>query len=199
MPRIAKHWFRFYSEALDSLKVEQLKPPLFKTWVKLLCLANVSHPRGTLPSNREIAFALRAPENVIDRAISDLIIAGLIDRVGDECVMHDWDEWQADRDVPPSQRGGDVTRRLEINHANVTGSARLRHANGTATSQVDHARVDQSGGEGKSGVEKSGLEQIITPLTPLAGGDRVGSRRKRDELKDDTSIRSRVKALNGRT
>ena len=50
-------WFRFYADALDDPKVQRLPPPIFKTWVNLLCLA--SKNEGNLPSAEECAFALR--------------------------------------------------------------------------------------------------------------------------------------------
>lgn len=83
-------WFRFYSEALDDPKVQRLSPPLFKTWVNLLCLASQSN--GDLPSIDDIAFKLRLSANDAEQQVSDLILAGLVDVScnGMKHAMHGW-------------------------------------------------------------------------------------------------------------
>ena len=126
--------------------------------------------------------------------ISALVARGFVDRNSDEYAMHDWHEWQADRDVPPSQRSGDTEQALAVNHANVTGSARLRHAKDAPTSRVDHARVDQSGVEGKSGVEQNRVDH---PPKPPQGGARVRGNRGATAIKDPGIKAALEKRRNG--
>lgn len=100
MPRSPRPWFRFYSEALESRKAQKLKPPLFKHWVNLLCLANIETPRGSLPCLEDIAFAMRPlSESAIADVLEELVALGMVDAFDGKFVMHDWDEWQPDSDV----------------------------------------------------------------------------------------------------
>ena len=115
MPPVARPWFRMYSDILDNQKVDLLSPVTLKVWLKLLALANLSKPRGSLPKLSLIAYRLRMDLSVVTSAIDELTTAGLVDQ-GEPPIMHDWDEWQKDRDVTP-------TRRLsQDSHANVTQS-----------------------------------------------------------------------------
>lgn len=87
-------WFRFHSEALDSKKVQDLSPVLFKFWINLLALANNEDPRGTLPGDEEVAFRLRIPPKKTSEWINELVGRGLVDDNPDTVVMHNWDKWQ---------------------------------------------------------------------------------------------------------
>lgn len=81
-------WFRFYDDALNDPKVQNLAPALFKAWVNLLCLASKND--GRLPEIRDIAFALRiAPGKTAD-IVKDLETAGLIDRDETGLLPHNW-------------------------------------------------------------------------------------------------------------
>ena len=126
MPPTARPWFRFYSDALQSRKAQKLKPNMFKHWVNLLCLANVQQSRGRLPCLQDIAFAFRMTDEATQDVIEELVTLKFIDPEGDAFVMHDWDEWQKDRDVSPSLRGG----KRDDNRANVTLTSRQSHAIG---------------------------------------------------------------------
>lgn len=140
MPRVARPWFRFYSEALESLKVHELPDRLFKPWLLLLCLANVNRPRGTLPSLPKIAFGLRVKEDRVAAILSALIDARLIDYDGTRYAMHDWDEWQAGRDVAPSLRDESA----EINHGNDADSAQENHDRVEKSRNRKDAETEQS-------------------------------------------------------
>lgn len=96
-------WFRMYADVLDDPKVQKLPPPLFKAWVNLLCLA--SRHGGVLPEIGDIAFALRADENVTRDIIRDLVGRGLIDE-GDALSPHNWDgrQFKSDQDDTASER-----------------------------------------------------------------------------------------------
>jgi hypothetical protein len=88
-------WFRFYNEALDDPKVQKLSPVLFKHWVNLLCLANLSKPRGQLPNADTIAFRLRLSPEKANAILVELADIGLIDvsEYGD-IEPHNWKERQ---------------------------------------------------------------------------------------------------------
>jgi hypothetical protein len=108
-------WFRMYHATLDNPKVQKLPGEQFKTWVNLLCLA--CRTGGRLPSDADIAFALRVPETKVKPLLKRFIDAELIDANGDELVMHDWDVLQFKSDVST----GRVKRHRE-RHRNVSGN-----------------------------------------------------------------------------
>lgn len=83
-------WFRLYDDLLDDPKCQQLTPSLFKHWINLLCLANKSESRGTLPDIKAIAFRLRLSHGKTTAIISDLVACGLIDRDGETLRPHNW-------------------------------------------------------------------------------------------------------------
>lgn len=95
-------WFRFYAEALDDPKVQKLEPSTFKHWVNLLCLAAKND--GVLPSQDDIAFALRIDEIACQSLLDRLLIAGLIDILkgghnGSRIAPHGWSQRQYKSDV----------------------------------------------------------------------------------------------------
>jgi hypothetical protein len=86
-------WFRFYSEALDDPKVQNLDGETFKGWVNILCLA--ARHGGVLPSIEDIAFALRIDEIAAISLVDRLRIATLIDTLkggvdGVRIAPHGW-------------------------------------------------------------------------------------------------------------
>ena len=82
-------WFRFYSEAMNDPKVDKLQPTLYKTWVKLLCLA-CQHPTGKLPSIDDVAYQLRLSVHDAQQQIDELILGGLIDISQSGMIPHNW-------------------------------------------------------------------------------------------------------------
>ena len=95
---MAMKWFRFYTEALNSKKVQDLTPVLFKFWVNLLALANNEAPRGSLPDDAEVAFLLRLPPRRVVGWMAQLRERGLVDAESDTNVMHNWEKWQMPSD-----------------------------------------------------------------------------------------------------
>lgn len=91
-------WFRMYSEVLHDPKVQKLSPALFKSWVNLLCLANDSEPRGTLPPMADVAFALRLSEAATRKTVEQLCDAGLFDDDGVSVTAHGWENRQKKSD-----------------------------------------------------------------------------------------------------
>lgn len=82
-------WFRFYAEALNDPKVDRLNPTLYKTWVKLLCLA--CENGGKLPSTDDIAYALRLSVQDAQQHVDELILYCLIDIAADGTRSpHNW-------------------------------------------------------------------------------------------------------------
>lgn len=117
MPPTPHPWFRMYSGTLDNLKVKKLKPALRWQWLELLMLANVSKPRGTLPEIDVIAYRLRITEEAARAFRLEMVARKLVDIKNGAYVMHDWDDWQKDRDVAPSKRVTKVTLSSPVNHA----------------------------------------------------------------------------------
>lgn len=102
-------WFRFYNEALDNPKVQKLDGSTFKLWVNLLCVA--SRNDGKLPSNPDLAFALRIDEIALESLLDRLLIGGLIEvrkggPNGSYIAPHDWEErqYKSDTSTPRVKR-----------------------------------------------------------------------------------------------
>lgn len=89
-------WFRFYSEVLHDPKVQKLSGNDFKAWVNLLCLANESDPRGSIPPDADVAFALRIPVTKAAQITTRFMEWGLLDVDEDvhRLVIHKWNKWQ---------------------------------------------------------------------------------------------------------
>lgn len=103
-------WFRFYHEALNDPKVQQLRPELFKHWVNLLCVANLTTPRGTFPNLDDVSFLMRLPKPKIVSIIDELSELGLIDRVEGILKPHNWEARQ--------RRSDDVAKRVAKHRGN---------------------------------------------------------------------------------
>lgn len=95
-------WFRFYNEALDDPKVQQLDPVVFKHWVNLLCIA--CRHDGKLPNHDAMAFSLRLDIIGLESLLDRLLIAGLIDvrkggPNGSYIAPHGWEKRQYKSDT----------------------------------------------------------------------------------------------------
>lgn len=89
-------WFRMYRDVLNDPKIQRLSPHLRATWLNLLCVA-AGDPadQGHLPSDDDLAFALRMSIHDVRSHLDDLIIAGLIDILPDGTRQpHNWCERQ---------------------------------------------------------------------------------------------------------
>jgi len=105
-------WFRFYHEALDDLKVQSLPPVTFRHWVNMLCLANLTTPRGTLPDMATIAYRLRVRPSKARELINEFVDRGLLNRDGETLQPHNWKARQRVSD--------DVAERVRRHRGNVT-------------------------------------------------------------------------------
>ncbi len=85
-------WFRFYDDAVNDPKVQLLNGNLFKLWVNILCIA--SKCGGVLPTETDIAFMLRMPENKVRQSLEELIASGLLDKVKSGLAPHNWNQRQ---------------------------------------------------------------------------------------------------------
>ena len=158
MARPARPWFRFYSEVLESRKVQRLKPPLFKHWVNLMALANIGTPRGTLPSVEDIGYRLRLSDEQAQNAIEELVALRLIDSVDGGFVMHDWPEWQKDRDIPASNRQGF----RDLNHANRDLPA-SKNAGATHALYIEEEVEEEEEGDKEKEGEVDGERRVPVP------------------------------------
>src|SRR5690349_1529840 len=92
-------WFRLFDDLLDDPKIQKLPPDVFKCWINLLCLANKNDPRGTLPTEEDIAFRLRMSEKILQPILITLDKAGLIEKNDDGVLVpHHWEKWQKPSD-----------------------------------------------------------------------------------------------------
>lgn len=114
MPPRPRPWLRLYTEVADNQKVHDLPDRLVKPWLIMLAVSGSNTPRGRLPSFEKVAFKLRVKEEKAKAFVAELVTRRFIDYDGAHYVMHEWDEWQKDRDVAPSNRA-DKSR---VNHGN---------------------------------------------------------------------------------
>jgi hypothetical protein len=110
-------WFRFYDEALDDPKVQNLDGDTFKHWVNILCIA--ARHGGKLPCIADIAFALRIPDNAAITVVERLLNATLIDRCnggadGWHYAPHGWGkrQYKSDSSTERVKRFRNVTKPL---------------------------------------------------------------------------------------
>lgn len=89
-------WFRFYDDALNDPKVQKIAPPMFKSWVNLLCLASKND--GRIPPIPDVAFALRIAEGEAEKVVKALVDAGLIDTDDAGMSPHNWHRRQRSGD-----------------------------------------------------------------------------------------------------
>jgi len=129
-------WFRFYDEVLDDPKCQRLTPVMFRHWVNILCIANRSNQRGTLPAVEHIAFSLRLTEAKTTAVLNDLVIAGLLDRNGNETFSpHGWSSRQRVSD--------DVAQRVS-KHRERNESEPLPKQKSNVTDTLPHVRATEA-------------------------------------------------------
>lgn len=122
-------WFRFYDEALDDAKVQQLPPALFKHWVGFLCLANKGTPRGTIRHDcHAIAFRLRVSESEVCEIVGALVDYGLLEiSSSGRLVPHNWDNRQRKSDSSAERV---AAHRGRLKGSNDTETLQGRYGNG---------------------------------------------------------------------
>lgn len=105
-------WFRFYGEALNDPKVQNLPDALFKMWVNLLCIA--SQHGGQLPVIHELTYLLRRRCDRVERDLNELVKRGLIDCVDDHFEPHKWSERQYKSDASAERTRGWRNRKCDV-------------------------------------------------------------------------------------
>ena len=98
---MGKPWFRYYTEALNDPKVQELPPKYFKIWVNILCIA--CETDGKLPTISQLSFKLRLTISAARNAVLCLVKAGLLDVIfgtTDCYTPHSWDKRQFKSDTP---------------------------------------------------------------------------------------------------
>ena len=119
-------WFRLHADVLNNPKVQRLDGDVFKGWINLLCLAREND--GNLPSEGDMAFALRQGIPEVRALLSMLESAKLLDRVTERLRPHDWDEHQQ-----PSDNSAERMRKFRYKKREA--SPPKRHSDGDVTSQ----------------------------------------------------------------
>lgn len=93
---MARPWFRLYRKIVESKKVHDLPPALFKPWVMLLACTDDD---GHLPSMEKLAFKLRVPQPKVSSAITTLAGLRFFDETVGGFAAHDWTDHNFDSDV----------------------------------------------------------------------------------------------------
>ena len=93
---MARPWLRLYRKIVESMKVHDLRPELFKPWVMLLACTDDD---GNLPSVSQLAFKLRQSETRIEAWLIALVNLRFIDKTATGYIAHDWTDWNFDSDV----------------------------------------------------------------------------------------------------
>ncbi len=85
-------WFRFYPEALNDPKVQQLPAALFRQWINVLCIAaeRDGDDWGSLPPMTQLAYQLRKSEAATATLVDRLSAAGLLDHNDGIYSPHNW-------------------------------------------------------------------------------------------------------------
>jgi hypothetical protein len=111
-------WFRFYHEALDDLKVQELPPFDFKGWVNILNVGSRNSPRGQLPPLAQLAFMLRLSAEETKTLCARLVERGLLEWQEDgRLVIHAWAQrqYESDLSTPRVRRHREKTRKRSRN------------------------------------------------------------------------------------
>jgi hypothetical protein len=157
-------WFRFYDTALDDPKVQRLAPPLFKTWVNLLCVA--SRNGGALPE-ADLAFLLRLDGETMDDHLDRLEQAGLIDNDDGILTPHNWNarQFQSDTSAGRVKKHRDKRRNGD---SNVTDTVTVTPPETDTDTDTSVASATGAEAPPLSPVDEIWVEQVPV-LTSLSG------------------------------
>lgn len=111
-----------WTTILRSRKIFNLDDSAFRFWINCLALAqDHDQRRGSLPDLDSIAFSLRLDDDVASSLMDRLTAAGLIDVVGTEHVIHNWDKWRYRADPTAAERKRNQRMRQKSDVTDVTG------------------------------------------------------------------------------
>lgn len=91
------HWWRAYNTAASDPKLGELTDWQHRCWFQIMCMA--SENDGKLPILKHVAFTLRVRPEKAAEVISQLHVAGLLDKTEDGFVPHNWNGRQYKSDV----------------------------------------------------------------------------------------------------
>ena len=172
MPRPARPWFRFYSETLHNRKARALlatDPGLYGQWTLLLCLANITDPRGYLPrSIDDIAYQLRANVDQTAAILDALKVQGFITARARRLQMHDWDEWQPGSDAnltPGRATKNERTRKERVKNAEPPRLERVKNAVARRRSETETETEKEAEAEETRARDPAG--QVMPPRLPI--------------------------------
>jgi hypothetical protein len=127
-------WFRVHDDLVDDPKIQLLSGEMVKALLNLWCLA--SQNGGVLPSMKDMAFKLRMKPQQVAVVIAELSEAGLIDRVDDLFLPHNWEkrQYKSDTDATAAERSRRYREKHRDGNAFVTrdGDA-SRHASASVS------------------------------------------------------------------
>lgn len=161
-------WFRLYESMLDDPKVQRLPDGLFKAWVNMLCLA--CRNDGWLPPKEDIAFALRKSERDIERIITDLDTAGLLDwnTEHDRYRPHNWDTRQYKSDV-----SNERVKRHRERQRNVTSNGNETPSESETDTETDTEEEKGESAQARSPTPKPNAEEPTTDDAKPKRGHRL--------------------------
>lgn len=145
-------WFRFYNDALNDQKVQTLSLKVFKFWINLLCVSSKND--GKIPELSSLAFLLRETEKETQKALDELIAAGLVDEVNGQLEPHNWDKRQYKSDNS-SNRVKDYRERKSKQQCNVTSTVTATPPDNTDTETDNNPPNPLGKGEQKKSVLRS--------------------------------------------
>lgn len=151
-------WFRFYDEALNDPKVQNLCGERFKAWVNLLCLA--SKHGGFLPDRMaDIAFALRISEPDAGDLVMEFIALKILDKTKTALCPHNWKKRQYDSD-----NAAERMRRYRKRKKAVTVTPALRNTVTPALRNGDALDTDTDTEQKEKGIAEA-IPKKKTPKT----------------------------------
>ncbi len=78
---MADYWIKLYHEILDDPKMATMPDNLWRRTTELFLLAGRLYKDGMLPDTKQIAWALRMDENVLETELQQIVTSGIIQKV----------------------------------------------------------------------------------------------------------------------
>jgi hypothetical protein len=78
---MADYWIKFYHEILDDPKMATLPDNIWRRIAELFLLAGRLYKDGYLPETKQIAWALRQNENVLETEMQQIVATEIIEKV----------------------------------------------------------------------------------------------------------------------
>jgi hypothetical protein len=143
---------------------------LFKVWQILQWVAADHDKDGALPSLDDCAYTMRKDEEWLLPLVTQLVERELIDKVGDEYRMHDWDEWQVRK---PSDEPDAVLARVRKHRGQPSPDVTPRNALQSVTDVVTPSNARNAV---KTRLDETREEEIKKPPVSLRSTSPRGAR-----------------------